>query len=429
MKDIKYLSCIFLILNSSQLLPQNWFPLQIGNEWQYISIDYIGGNGNDTSDYNANLFVNSVVKDTLISSKNYYQLTLYPQEWFTYNEMDKVILVRWNDADSLVMNFSSPVESYIYCFLPDMRDFWYSEIDSGEISVFDTIKTFKGNSYFVVGPDVGGEFKYVESYGLVEYNYHQSFPLPPSPYREQYLIIQANIDGANYSESVYPVIKVSPLTTISDSTFSLIFEVEHQYSIFITSSFPHTNLNFVDSVHMYSFYSREDSVVNNAPVICENIPNTEQWTFNITLNMNLLMNDFQLNYIYEAVDKGLVPHRSFAPDSGYFVAVYDTTSGLLSITDHLSSFSLFQNYPNPFNPVTSIQYVVSSRQFVTLKVYDVLGNEIATLVNEEKQPGIYEDEFNIKNHSGEGRNLTSGIYFYQLKAGSFVETKKMVLMK
>jgi hypothetical protein len=91
------------------------------------------------------------------------------------------------------------------------------------------------------------------------------------------------------------------------------------------------------------------------------------------------------------------------------------------------TFSLSQNYPNPFNPVTSIQYAVSNRQFVTLKVYDVLGNEIATLVNEEKHPGTYEVEFNI--HSDEGRNLSSGIYFYQLKAGQYSEAKKMILLK
>jgi hypothetical protein len=85
-------------------------------------------------------------------------------------------------------------------------------------------------------------------------------------------------------------------------------------------------------------------------------------------------------------------------------------------------FELEQNYPNPFNPVTSIQYAVSSRQFVTLKVYDILGNEIATLVNEEKQPGIYEVEF-------DATDFTSGIYFYQLKAGNYLETRKMVMLK
>jgi hypothetical protein len=88
----------------------------------------------------------------------------------------------------------------------------------------------------------------------------------------------------------------------------------------------------------------------------------------------------------------------------------------------LSSFTLSQNYPNPFNPSTSIQYSVSRRQFVSLRVYDVLGNEIATLVNEEKPSGIYEVEWNAGG-------FTSGIYFYQLQTEGYVETKKTLLLK
>jgi hypothetical protein len=87
-----------------------------------------------------------------------------------------------------------------------------------------------------------------------------------------------------------------------------------------------------------------------------------------------------------------------------------------------SVFSLSQNYPNPFNPTTTIIYQVPGLSFITLKVYDVLGNEIESLINEEKQAGNYEIEFNATN-------LPSGIYFYKLQAGNFVETKKMVLMK
>lgn len=86
------------------------------------------------------------------------------------------------------------------------------------------------------------------------------------------------------------------------------------------------------------------------------------------------------------------------------------------------NFELEQNYPNPFNPTTSIQYAVSSRELVTLKVYDVLGREAATLVNEEKQPGIYEVEFDAVQ-------LSSGIYYYQLLTGTFSETKKMMVIK
>ncbi len=66
-------------------------------------------------------------------------------------------------------------------------------------------------------------------------------------------------------------------------------------------------------------------------------------------------------------------------------------------------------------------------QFVTLKVYDILGNEVATLVNEEKQPGVYEVEFSVSQDSSP--DIASGIYFYQLKAGNFTQAKKMILLR
>ncbi|HRQ52932.1 MAG TPA: endonuclease [Ignavibacteriaceae bacterium] len=93
-------------------------------------------------------------------------------------------------------------------------------------------------------------------------------------------------------------------------------------------------------------------------------------------------------------------------------------------------FSLEQNYPNPFNPTAKIQYSIGDRQFVSLKVYDILGNEIATLVNEEKPTGNYEVEFSVEQFAAaNGLAISSGIYFYQLQAGDFIQTKKMILMK
>jgi agmatine/peptidylarginine deiminase len=102
-------------------------------------------------------------------------------------------------------------------------------------------------------------------------------------------------------------------------------------------------------------------------------------------------------------------------------------SNIIEVTiEAPNEFSLEQNYPNPFNPTTSLQYTIGSRQFVTLKVYDVLGNEISTLVNEFKQAGKYEVEFNSASSI---KYPASGIYFYQLKAGTFIESKKMLLLK
>ena len=86
------------------------------------------------------------------------------------------------------------------------------------------------------------------------------------------------------------------------------------------------------------------------------------------------------------------------------------------------TYTLFQNYPNPFNPTTTINYSIPRTSLVTIKVYDVLGREIETLVNDEKHIGNYKVEFNASK-------LASGIYFYKMQAGDFSETKKLILLK
>lgn len=86
------------------------------------------------------------------------------------------------------------------------------------------------------------------------------------------------------------------------------------------------------------------------------------------------------------------------------------------------SYLLKQNYPNPFNPITIINWQLPESKFVALKIYDVLGNEIASLINEEKPAGNFEVEFNASA-------LSSGIYYYKLVAGDFVDVKKMILLK
>ena len=98
---------------------------------------------------------------------------------------------------------------------------------------------------------------------------------------------------------------------------------------------------------------------------------------------------------------------------------------IVNINEEISlpeTFELYQNYPNPFNPGTTISWQSPVGSWQTLKVYDVLGNEVATLVDEYKPAGMYNAQFTM-------HNLASGIYFFQLKAGSFIETKKMVLIK
>jgi hypothetical protein len=95
-------------------------------------------------------------------------------------------------------------------------------------------------------------------------------------------------------------------------------------------------------------------------------------------------------------------------------------------------FLLQQNYPNPFNPVTHIRYQISDLRYVKLTVYDLLGREVAVLVDEEKPPGSYDVQFSAKGGSASGRDasgLSSGVYFYRLQAADFTQTKRLLLLR
>ena len=115
--------------------------------------------------------------------------------------------------------------------------------------------------------------------------------------------------------------------------------------------------------------------------------------------------------------------------SGEDVVISDRTIDKLLVSSELkpTRYALEQNYPNPFNPATTIMYSIKDKGFVTLKVYDILGKEIATLINEEQIAGSYKIKFE-SNSSGLW-NLASGIYLYRLESGDFVSTKKMILLK
>ncbi len=132
------------------------------------------------------------------------------------------------------------------------------------------------------------------------------------------------------------------------------------------------------------------------------------------------------------------------PEGEWVLEIYDHSSGNFGILDAWGielvfeqptsvpdeqeeniipdNFELSQNFPNPFNPSTTIRYSVPSRSTVVLKIYDILGGEVSTLVNEDKDAGIYSVNFNASQ-------LASGMYLYRLQAGSFVETKKMILLR
>ncbi|NCQ19248.1 MAG: hypothetical protein COW85_14385 [Ignavibacteria bacterium CG22_combo_CG10-13_8_21_14_all_37_15] len=133
------------------------------------------------------------------------------------------------------------------------------------------------------------------------------------------------------------------------------------------------------------------------------------------IGLDSLAAGFDLGYINWWL-KGCVINGKVIGDTSLVVGIKDENN------DIPSEFSLSQNYPNPFNPETVISYQLAWGSFVTLKIYDILGNEVTVLVNEEKPAGKYQVNFN-------GKNLSSGLYFYKITTGNFTAVRKMLLIK
>ncbi|HMN47533.1 MAG TPA: lamin tail domain-containing protein [Ignavibacteriaceae bacterium] len=143
------------------------------------------------------------------------------------------------------------------------------------------------------------------------------------------------------------------------------------------------------------------------------------------------------NAVGEVIDTVKIPAMPIAttsygryPDGGpnkqIFTTITRGTSNVVTNVDGnnitINEYVLNQNYPNPFNPTTTISYQIGKQSFVSLKVYNLLGKEVATLINEVKSPGTFEVKF-------DGTNLSSGIYFYKLTSDNFNAVKKFTLMK
>ena len=294
---------IILIFTTTNLTAQDYYPLEIGNRWDYKTHYWdFGGGGGDSSYHSV-----EVIGDSLFpNNKQYFVLS----------------------RDDLIMNrYVRRDDNYIYYY----------------------------NSYFN------------QEDTIINLSAQLNTPYFP---------------GVSYASSV-ELLEIDTVEIFGFSSRILRFRVDGLILRYI---------NFSDKFGMYHLDSPGEP------------PGTTQWSTNVYY--------------------GIIGGEGF----GNPVSVDETEKVFPT------KFLLSQNYPNPFNPSTSIQYAISSlptgqagRQFVSLKVYDVLGNEIATLVNEEKPAGSYEVEFSVGQNSI--LSFSSGIYFYQLSAGNFVETKKMILLK
>jgi len=192
-----------------------------------------------------------------------------------------------------------------------------------------------------------------------------------------------------------------------------------------------TRINNSESSDVYSYSSVSGS---NTIITAANFKDQEK---NITVDLSNLAYDGSSTYFLTDLISGQVYSVSPSSRANYALTLenyqarvfyygLDSVS-VVSVDDNQTSmlpseYKLYQNYPNPFNPSTKIKYQVKEAGKVVLKLYDILGSEVTTLVNEEKNPGTYQVDFNASS-------LSSGVYFYRMQAGNFVSVKKLILMK
>jgi len=185
-------------------------------------------------------------------------------------------------------------------------------------------------------------------------------------------------------------------------------------------------IHFVVAEDLY--YAGRNGISNHKHVMRKMIPTPDGQSFTInlnetkdipqTINLDPLWNADSLNiivFVQSTASMSVYQSETIRYDELSFTEVGNKVSTV-------SDFKLGQNYPNPFNPSTTIKYQISQNEFVSLKVFDILGNEVAELVNEEKPSGNYEVGFNASR-------LTSGVYFYTLTSANFNKTKKMILLR
>ena len=183
--------------------------------------------------------------------------------------------------------------------------------------------------------------------------------------------------------------------------------------------YPIYNISWIQEEDTIRIHSVQSTSTSETPLFNMHLELKLQYSNGDTL---IRINQNSNNQFYQIYSPHLITNIVVDPNN--WVLDYSTVihTGIKNDEINRQSYKLYQNYPNPFNPTTKISYQIPKRGFVTLKVYDVLGNEIITLFNEEKPAGNYEFNF-------DGTQLTSGIYFYQLVAKNFLETKKMILLK
>lgn len=397
---------IILQLIISETSAQNFFPLKVGNAYQIKNFWSWWGPGG-SGEIGTNYYAISVVADTVVGGDMFYQYsnnTLLNNNYlFNYDSLNQKIFVKLpNDSTlRLGVDFNAPSGSNYTSYLRGSplqftSDGITNEVVLGDTHMVYTMQSSPSSDNFI--------YQFADNIGL---SYFRAWGgIVQAGYQSTQNLISSIIDSLIYNPIVLDIDTIYPIQDRPIDTFPFL----------LTISYSASYSELINSFYLSAEHVRADTLVQAVQYnISKSNPHI---TFNLT---DLLVND-KIKLKATMTDSSIFFNVANYPDTGW--AVITVLPPILNVENEnlATDYYLAQNFPNPFNPTTTIRYRIPELALVTIKVFDVLGNEIETLVHNDKSAGSYEIDFN-------GSKLTSGIYYYKITTEKFTQTRKMILLK
>ncbi len=414
MKPSKFILFISILLILSEVAEaQNFFPMKSGNKYQFGYYWQFHGPGGTSSGYSYGKY--TIGKDSVINGQTFYkfnqthlQLFFSMDEddfLFRYDSTQQKLFVKIPNEDTvrLAVDFNVPADSVFTSYIKGSPAGYRSQGITIDTVFGYPVEIFKMTYNFY---SENGSYTFADKFGLIRSdNIWWESTLNGSTSNS---IFSAIIDSTIYNPIILEITDVHPLIDRPIDTFPFVLHANY------SSSLPPT----IDSFYVDIIHTRADTVLH-------------QWRKEFSgyqVNVPLYPEMLEVGDIVKIratiTDESIFENVDHYPDSGYaLINVLDPVTGLEE-NKSPNEYSLSQNYPNPFNPSTVIEYSLSEPGKVTLRVYNLLAVEVALLVNEEQPAGEHRVLFDADKF-----NLPSGVYFYKLTGGDFVDVKKMILTR
>ncbi|MBV6420069.1 MAG: hypothetical protein DAHOPDDO_01296 [Ignavibacteriaceae bacterium] len=398
-----------LIIYANLISAQNFFPLKVGNAYQLKDDWWWAGPGN-TGDSGTDYYSFSVVKDTIILGYTFYSLSynhgLKPFNdscLYRYDSLQQKLFIKIpNDTSTkLAVDFTLPAGTAYTSYISGTADNYTSQGISPVVFLGDT------HLVYTMVDDVipRHTYQFSDVIGFKQFKYYFGWNYGGSSSTQN--VISAIVDSIIHNPLILKIDSLYPVFDRPVDTFPYLLTIPY------TASYS----ALVDSFCLDVEHMRSDTLVQTKRyVLSKSNPS------HFTLFLEGMFSGDKIKLKATITDTSIFYNIAHYPDTGW--VVMNVLPPILNVENESFPihYELLQNYPNPFNPSTKIRYQIPELNFVIIKVYDVLGIEMTTLVNEEKSAGSYETEF-------DGNGLASGIYYYRITAGNFSQTKKMIFLK